>query len=269
MTTPLYPERVHTAGDPIADRVTVAAARTVEAGTARLFAAYCTGSPVPTPADRRCEGVADLAARRARVMQAVFFTDGLNEKFLNREDDQGATGERIYHAEQVYDGANVYIHIDQSWTGFGLGDPGGPRGANDPLWPLDALFGATDDIAEMGSDAVRGITTARYRVKLDLGRADAALPAGVSVPSGPYRSLRQLPAEVWLDPDGRARRIAVISDPGAPADAEGWAVTELWDFGIPVDIVPPSSDQIRPPAEAYRSAADDRSSETGPTGPLA
>jgi hypothetical protein len=260
---------VHTAGEPIADRLAAAAARTVEAGTARLFAAYCTGSPVPGPADRRCEGVADLAARRARVMQAVFFTDGLNEKFLEREDDQDAARERIYHAENVYDGANVYIHVGENWTGFSLGDPGGPRGPNDPLWPLDALFGATDDIAEIGSDAVRGVMTTHCRVTVDLGRADAALPAGVSVPAGPYRSLRHLPAEVWLDPDGRARRIAVNSDPAAPSDAESWAVTELWDFGIPVDIVPPSPDQVRPPAEAYSSAADDRPAEAGPTGPLA
>ena len=57
---------------PMAD----AAARTAAAGTARLLAAWCVGSPLPEAADRRCEGVADLAARRARVSQSLFFTDG-------------------------------------------------------------------------------------------------------------------------------------------------------------------------------------------------
>ena len=63
------------AGDPIANRVAAAGARTVAAGTARLFAAWCTGSPLPGAEDRRCEGVADLDARRARVSQALLFTD--------------------------------------------------------------------------------------------------------------------------------------------------------------------------------------------------
>ncbi len=48
-----------------------------------------------------------------------------------------------------------------------------------------------------------------------LARADAALPAGVTVPGGPYRRLSQIPAEAWLDADGLARRIAVMTDPTA------------------------------------------------------
>jgi hypothetical protein len=57
-----------------------------------------------------------------------------------------------------------------------------------------------------------------YRLTIDLARADAALPAGVTVPAGPYRGLSQIPAEVWLDADGvLARRIAVMTDPMAGA----------------------------------------------------
>jgi len=116
----------------------------------------------------------------------------------------------------IYDGAGAYIRVADQWTGFFLGDPGGPRGPNDPLWPLDALF-------------------------------------GVSVPAGPYRALSQLPAEVWLDADGLARRIAVSADPLTPAvDAQTWAIAELWDFGVAVDIEPPRPEEVAPPREAYR-----------------
>lgn len=69
-------------------------------------------------------------------------------------------------------------------------------GPNDPLWPLDALFGASEDGVEIGPQAVRGVPATRCRVTVDLARADAALRAGASVPSGPYRSLSRLPAEV-------------------------------------------------------------------------
>jgi hypothetical protein len=115
----------------------------------------------------------------------------------------------------------------------------GFRGPNDPLWPLDALFGASEDGVEIGPQAVRGVPATRCRVTVDLARADAALRAGVSVPSGPYRSLSRLPAEVWLDADGLGRRISVSCEPAAAADAQVWSVVELWDYGVPVDITPP------------------------------
>jgi hypothetical protein len=237
---------------PVAD----AAARTAAVGTARLLAAWCDGSPLPEAVDRRCEGVADLAARRSRVSQALFFTDGATASFTaHRDDDQGAPGVSG-DSEMLYDGANAYVRVGGRWTGFFLGDPGGPRGPNDPLWPLDALFGAGGDAVEIGPEAVRGVPVTRYRLTVDLTRADAALPAGVSVPSGPYRSLRALPAQVWLDADGLARRISVNSD-AATSGAQTWSIVELWDFGVTADITPPGPGEVLAPAEAYRLADEE------------
>ena len=194
---------------PLPSPVADAAARTIAAGTARLLAAWRTGSPLPEAADRRCEGIADLAVRRARVSQSPFFTDRATAALTGHRDDDpgtrdlsGHTEMISGHTEMIYDGANAYIRVADRWTGFFLTDPGGPRGPNDPLWPLDALFGASGDAAEIGPETVRGVPTTRYRLIVDLARADAALPAGVSVPSGPYRSLHALPAEVWLDAAG-------------------------------------------------------------------
>jgi hypothetical protein len=236
-----------TAGGPTANLLAAAAARTVAAGTARLFAAWCTGSPRPGAADRRCEGVADLAARRARVSQSLFFTDRATAALSELGVEQ---------SEMIYDGANAYVRVADRWTGFFLADPGGPRGPNDPLWPLDALFGASEEAVEIGPEAVRSVPATRFRLTVDLARADAALPPGVSVPSGPYRSLSRLPAEVWLDADGLARRISVSSEPAAVADAQVWSVVELWDYGLAVDITPPGPDEVLAPAEAYRMAEE-------------
>jgi hypothetical protein len=239
-----------------ASAVADAAARTAAASTARLLAAWCTGSPLPEAADRRCEGVADLAARRARVSQSMFFTDRLTAEVT--EAGAGTAGflGDIEHSEMIYDGANAYLRVAGSWTGFSLADPGGPRGPNDPLWPLDALFGASDDAVEVGPQSVRGVPATRYRLTVDLARADAALPAGVSVPSGAYRSLRRLPAEVWLDAAGLARRISVSSEPAAAAAAQTWSIVELWDFGVAAVITPPGPGEILAPAEAYRRAEE-------------
>jgi hypothetical protein len=154
----------------------------------------------------------------------------------------------------IYDGANAYIRVGGSWTGFFLADPGGPRGPNDPLWPLDALFGAGDDAVEIGPEAVRGVPATRCRLAVDLARADAALPAGVSVPSGPYRSLSRLPAEVWLDAAGLARRISVCS---AAADGQIWSIVELCDFGVSAGITPPGPGDVLAPSDAFRLAEEE------------
>jgi hypothetical protein len=95
-------------------------------------------------------------------------------------------------------------------------------------------------VTETGPDTVREVAVTRYRLTVDLARADAALAAGVSVPSGPYRALRRLPAEVWLDEAGLARRVSVpTSWEDTDDDKVIWAVAELWDFGVAADITPP------------------------------
>lgn len=240
-------------GEPIAGRVASAAARTVAAGTGRLFAAWSQGSPVPEAGDRRCEGVADFAARRARVAQVVLLTARFSAEFIAQHQDDDRYGdlhELGEPLEAVYDGANTYLRVAGNWTGFFLGDPAGPRGVNDPLWPLDALFGARDAV-EIGAGTVREVPTTHYRLTIDLAQADAALPAGVTVPAGPYRALSQIPGEVWLDADGRARRIAVSTGQLATDDdAPAWSILELWDFGVPADITPPSPDDVVPPRDA-------------------
>lgn len=235
----------------MADRVSAAAARTVAARTGRLFAAWSKGSAVPEEADRRCEGVADFAARRARVQQVPLGTARFAAEFMDQHQDADPELQQLGEPQEtIYDGANAYLRVAGNWTGFFLGDPGLPRVVNDPLWPLDALFGASDPV-EIGAEVVRGAPAVRYRVTIDLARADAALPSGVSVPAVPYRALKQIPAEVWLDAVGRARRISVITAPGED-EVPTWSVVELWDFGVAADIIPPAAGEVLPPREAYR-----------------
>lgn len=246
-------------GEVSADRVAAAAAQTVAAGTARLMAAWSQGSPVPAEADRRGEGIADFAARRTRLWQVPLFTAGFTAEYIERHQisDAEDLAELAVQQELVYDGANTYMHVGDNWTAFFLGDPEGPRTVNDPLWPLDALFGVTD-AAQIGTDEVRGVPTVRYRARIDLARADAALAAGVTVPVGPYRALSQLTAEVWLDSAGRSRRIAVAAElTAADGQAATWSVVELWDFGVLADIVPPSPADVVPPRQAYSEAYDE------------
>ena len=266
-----YGGGVSAGGEAIAERVAAAAARTVAAGTARLLFAWADGSPVPGVPDRRSEGVADFGARLARVSEAM-----LPERWTAKLRGDGDAGGPEHsesrdlrtsgvdaalrvagrwfarHSgprETIYDGANCYMRVGGRWTGFFLGDRDGPRAVNDPLWPLDALFGASGDAQEIGPDEVRGVPVTHCRLTVDLIRADAALPSGVSVPAGPYRRLRQLPAEVWLDEAGRARRIAVLAESPTPR-TQIWTITELWDFGVAAGITVPGPEEIVAPRDA-------------------
>jgi hypothetical protein len=60
-----------------------------------------------------------------------------------------------------------------------------------------------------------------------------------------------MPAQVWLDGAGLIRRAAVSSDPAAEGDSLTWAIVDLWDFGLAVDITPPRPDEIVAPGDAY------------------
>jgi len=186
-------------------------------------------------------------------------TAGFTAEFIAEHQDDDRHGDLHELAEPqdaIYDGANTYVRVGASWTGFFLGDPGRPRGVNDPLWPLDALFGVREAV-EIGVESVRGVAATHYRLTIDLARADAALPAGVTVPDGPYRRLSQIPAEVWLDADGLARRIAVMTDPTAgDGGTPVWSIVELWDFGVVADITPPAPGEVVAPREAYSQAGE-------------
>ena len=228
------------------DRVRGAAARTVAAGSARLAFGVRTGSPVAEEGDWVGEGVVDFAGRRARVSQ-LLMPEGMQEDISQRVRDDEASP-RMWDAllrrrEILYDGANQLMNADGRWFVHRLNDRDGPRHHTDPLWPLDALFGAGDGVVELEEERVRDVSTVRYRLTVDLAVADAFVPAGITVPEGSYRRLRRLPAEVWLDGAGLARRIAIAKNSNA-AEERHWTLTEFWDFGTRVTITPPDPDQI-------------------------
>jgi hypothetical protein len=178
---------VPSAGEPVANLVASAAARTVAAGTARVFAAWTTGSPVPEAPEQRWEGVADLAGRRAHFSHRLFFTDEATAA-ISEPGEPGETAE----TEMAFDGASMYVRVGDAWTVFFPVDRDCPRGPNDPLWPLDAMFGANDEAVLLAAEAVRGVATTRYRITVDLARADAALLGRGSSPGRARVLARQL-----------------------------------------------------------------------------
>ena len=261
---------------PDSDRLAGAFERTVEMATARVFAGMRRDEPLGELVSRS-EGVADFARRRTRVVESWFLdkrgqpprhppspkAPRLGDRAKQLADR--AAGEAIRRLfdrtmrkpkELLYDGGSLFTRFDlgEPWMSFTPRRPDGPRHPSDPLWLLDVLVVAGDESDRLGQEEVRGVLTERYRLRLDAVAADERVSAGITVPESalPIRALRRLPAEIWLDADGRLRRMShMVDSPDEVPDGPLWSTTEFADFGSPVDLPePPAETKLRPVMDA-------------------
>jgi hypothetical protein len=155
-----------------------------------------------------------------------------------------------------------WISIDTSKLG---GDSAGLSpfdlsGQADPTKALAYLEKVSSDVREVGSETIRGTDTTHYHATIDLAKSvDTA-----DVPQGMRESMKQLaglfgtvPADVWIDADGRMRRERIAIDFGKilsglgsgtrDAQTENAVMTEtldFYDFGTPVHVEAPPADQV-------------------------
>ena len=132
-------------------------------------------------------------------------------------------------------------------------------GQSDPSQFLAYVEKVSDGVTKVGSEPIRGVDTTHYKASLDMGKAvDRA-----GVPPSLRDELRHLfgrsdgasaiPADVWVDGNGLARRIKLQLDLGAlvggAAGSGDTAPTvtasmDLYDFGVPVHVVAPPADAV-------------------------
>jgi hypothetical protein len=130
-------------------------------------------------------------------------------------------------------------------------------GQSDPTQFLAYLETVSSNVTKVGSETIRGVETTHYHASLDLGKAvdKAKVPASLR---DDLRKLLQtksgsaIPADVWVDADGLARRIQMTIDvgttfsiadvPTGPAPKITVSM-DLYDFGVPVHVeAPPPGD---------------------------
>ena len=144
--------------------------------------------------------------------------------------------------------------VAEDSLGLGFGASGNPAEL------LESLRGVSDEIEELGTEDVRGVSTARYRVVVDLDKAAAELPdeareayeqqvAGLGVTT--------MPLEVWIGDDGLVRRMAFdlaeLMDQVPEEELDGLdsgsMVLELFDYGADIDIEIPEASEVTPFAD--------------------
>ena len=245
--------------------VAQAAEKTRSEGTARVsYVATFDFSSVPGPIPLTGDGVFDYAHQRG---QMIFDMSAL----LKSSSDQTPGSTRI---EMIVDGVVVYLKMpflselvagSRPWIKLDLDAAARANrtdltrltqlGQSDPAQVLELLKGVTRDVEERGEEMVRGARTTHYRATLELDRVVAEAPPNVraSLASLIARAgSTDIAADVWIDADGRLRKMAYELDIPPPRDsgvaattAESMTVSmELYDFGVAVDVAPPPDDQV-------------------------
>ncbi len=129
--------------------------------------------------------------------------------------------------------------------------PQGQTGG-DPTQVLAYLRALSGDVTEIGQEDVRGTPTTHYRATADLREAARANGADDAQIEQIVQTLGQdtLPIEVWIDEDGRVRRIRQdVPVPAGTAGGDQPSTTsltqEFFDFGAQVDVqAPPEGETI-------------------------
>jgi LppX_LprAFG lipoprotein len=113
--------------------------------------------------------------------------------------------------------------------------PGSPTKPTDVL---ERVLAASDDVAVLGTEDVRGVETTHYRARVDLEK----VPSGEQ-PEDDLELGRDpfVPVELWIDDESRLRRITITR---AENQDEERTSVELFDYGVQVDVEPVPAEEL-------------------------
>ncbi len=249
------------------------------AGTAVVVVAGC-GSDGPSGPQGTVQAAADKTANaggtRVTMTGSVSGSPTDESKLSAEGEFDGEQGRmtltvtdsgRTEKTDLAFDGTMYYVKLPpagqaglpagKDWIRVDVAEfsPGGPQedlssflqfAQTNPANALGFLRGASDDMVEAGTEEVDGVQTTHYK-----GTADFQKVADEAGDLGPvYEQLLEvsdfdsIPIEVWIDDDGRARRLTYeLPVPEARGGGTATITLEFTDFGADVDVTPPSDDE--------------------------
>jgi hypothetical protein len=149
------------------------------------------------------------------------------------------------------------------------------NGQTDPTSYVAMLSGASDDVEAVGHGKVRGVDTTHYSANVNLGELAeqqlAKLPEelrdkvgddGLSM--GQFGQLGQMlgdvevPTDVWVDDEGRLRKMTMFLDMAGVMEGAGASPSEIaevgeigmlltmemYDYGVDVDVEAPPASEV-------------------------
>lgn len=252
------------ADDVAAEDIAQAAQATTQAGSSRMQIEMLMTVPGGETVRMHGEGIADMVAERGRM---TFDLSSL----------PGGEGEM----EMVFSGFSIWMRMplfeDElpegiEWIKVDLQEAGKSLGidfaqfsqmGNDPTKQLDYLR-AVAEIENEGEEEVRGVPTTHYSGTTDLREYPKLVPeAEQDAARKNVEAILQLggdaetPIEVWIDEDDLVRRMRMtvpIPQAGGTEPVETQMEYELYDFGVEVDVEPPSEDDVMDLTDAASDA---------------
>lgn len=168
---------------------------------------------------------------------------------------EGAVIDMIIEDQYVYMKMPPELGAGSGWTRMDMSSmPGvGPGGANqfsqDPSQYLDFLRGASDEIVEVGTEKVRGVSTTHYEADLSFDKILDQAPNQEAVEElraqlEAFEGMDSIPSEVWIDDEGYPRRMSMTMSMEAEGQTMEMDITmDLFDYGVDVEITPPEKFQ--------------------------
>jgi hypothetical protein len=133
-------------------------------------------------------------------------------------------------------------------TGQFLGSGLAGTSLSDPTRVLQYLQGASTGVHKVGAATVRGVATTHYAATVSLARLEQLQPRNAAA----YKSLSSttgltsLPVDVWVDAQGRPRRVATTMDitKGAAAGSRTAVTEDVYDYGVAVSVTAPPAGEV-------------------------
>jgi len=124
---------------------------------------------------------------------------------------------------------------------------------SDPRQTLDYLRAVSGKLTRLGVEKVREVPSTHYFALVDFKKALAKAARDANQPGlfdqlGSFgNAFRKIPVDVWVDEDNLVRRMTMefsFAAPGQPDQSKASMTIELFDYGKPVRVVPPSAADV-------------------------
>ena len=174
------------------------------------------------------KGVPDWALWRSTGL--IDYANGRGEMVIKGKSDSAPAADALFVGHDSYLGAEVdgtkywLKQTINAATGADRFMPG--PGGTSPDRLLKELIKSSKKVEKLGSQDIRGVPP---RIT---GR-NSTRPSSRSTRTG-----TSVAVDAWIDEQGLPRRVRV------PLGAEGAAVIDLFDFGVPVDVEAPPANEI-------------------------